>query len=686
MGAPQVPHAAMAAPEPMPAAGPPEPGAVPARPAGPRRAIPAEGRIGLRVCPRPRSTGERRSNAGGRCGALLALLLSLGSGLGTSQALAAAAPGSTAPAPSAAGTTVQASTAAVHSPAPAAGPGSEVERLERSWRHLDGELRALDQLLPEDPQAEPPPERAIPSLPPTLLRANRPPQGPLAPVQAIAPAPLSLPSPAQLRSEGVQGLSLEQALAVAFANSATLEGQRLEVAASLAVVQAELGSYWPRIRAVADASSSQSSFRDNAPVGSTTLNLGPQFSLDGLATPGGGSTAGAFAVPSGGGAYLNQSTNALQGGLELDYALLDFARTPRVRSARARLRQARHTYAGALRLLQLQVSEAYYQLQQADQTVRIRDAAVRNDLLILADSLDLKRAGLVPRLDVLRRRAIEAADQELLVQALADRAVARRQLAVVLNLPAAITPAASDPIRLQPRWPLDLEASLLAAYSDNPELEAILATREALVRERDAAAAALLPRLSLFAAVGGSATNINQFDVSASNGGCCGTVVLPVQNSSGYDWSIGLTLRWLLFDGGTSAATVRALARRADATAQQVAAQRNDIRLRLEQAFFRHEASLAKLASARRGVAASLEAFRDVRLRYLSGLSSELDVSNTQEQLFASLVRRLNATVEVNITYARLLRELLPVPRDPQAPFLPQLQWPPVQPRAAAPP
>ncbi|MFM7674281.1 MAG: TolC family protein, partial [Synechococcus sp.] len=379
-------------------------------------------------------------------------------------------------------------------------------------------------------------------------------------------------------------------------------------------------------------------------------------------------------VPSGGGAYLNESVNSAQGGLELRYALLDFARTPQVRAARARLREARNLYANDLRRLQLQVSEAYYQLQQADQLVRIRDAAVRNDLVILQDALDLKQAGLVPRLDVLRRRAIEASDQELLIQALADRAVARRQLAVVLNLPPEVTPSASDPIRVQPRWPLDLEASLLAAYRDNPELEAVLATREALAREKDAAAAALLPTLSLFAAAGGYAANTNQFDISVSNGGCCGTTVIPVQNTNGYDWSIGLTLRWLLFDGGTTAGRVRGLARREAAAAQQFAARRNDIRLRLEQAFFTHEASLAKLSSARRGGAAALEAFRDVRLRYRTGLSSEVDLSITQERLINSLVQRLNATVNVNLTYARLLRELLPVPRDPQAPYAPELQ------------
>jgi outer membrane protein TolC len=72
-------------------------------------------------------------------------------------------------------------------------------------------------------------------------------------------------------------------------------------------------------------------------------------------------------------------------------------------------------------------------------------------------------------------------------------------------------------------------------------------------------------------------------------------------------------------------------------------------------------------------VAASLEAFRDVRLRYVSGLSSEVDVSVTQDQLINSLVRRLNATVDVNVTYARLLKELLPMPRDPNQPLQPQL-------------
>jgi outer membrane protein TolC len=74
---------------------------------------------------------------------------------------------------------------------------------------------------------------------------------------------------------------------------------------------------------------------------------------------------------------------------------------------------------------------------------------------------------------------------------------------------------------------------------------------------------------------------------------------------------------------------------------------------------------------------ASLEPFREARLRYQAGLSSELDLSNTQERLIGSLVQRLEATVNVNITYAQQLRELLPMPTDPDAAVPARLPWSP---------
>jgi len=546
--------------------------------------------------------------------------------------------------------------------------------LERSWQKLDAQLRALDQLLPTEPESPVGNVLATPQLPANLIKANQAANGPIQPANAVAAPPLDLPTAQQLQAEGVASLSLEQALAIAFANSATLQAQREQVAAALASLQAAMGSYWPTISAFANGGyeGSRSTTTSNKP--NDNLGFGPLFAPNGLLNSSGNPTAGPFYVPNGGSVAANSGEWGLEGGLQLNYALLNFARTPTVRAARASLEQQRNTYANQLRSLQLHVSEAYYQLQQNDQLVRVYDANLRNDLWILQDTLDLKQAGLVPRLNVLRRRAILASDEETLIQSLADRAVARRQLAVLLNLPASVIPSPSDPIVVQPRWPLDLEASLLAAYRGNPELEAILATRTALSQQSQATAAGLLPKLSLFASAGGNSSQTSLGNFALAGGGCCGSTALPLSSTSGGDWSAGLTFTWLLFDAGNTAGQARALAKREAAAAQQYAATRNDIRLRIEQAFFNHEASLAKLSSARRGVAAALEAFRDSRLRYLTGLDSELNLSNTQERLINSLVQRLNATVNVNITYAKLLKELLPMPRDSNAPIQPQLQ------------
>ena len=553
-------------------------------------------------------------------------------------------------------------------------PPQSTALVERSWQRLDAELRALDRLLPSEPEPPVADVLSTPELPANLMRANQPATGPIQPADTVAGPPLDLPNPQQLQAGSVASLSLEQALAIAFANSATLQAQREQVAAALASVQAAMGTYWPTISAFANGGYEGSRSTTTAKKPNDNLGFGPQFSPTGLLDSTGNPTAGPFYVPNGGSVAATSGEWGVEGGLQLNYALLDFARSPTVRAARAVLERQRNTYANQLRSLQLQVSEAYYSLQQEEQLVRVYDANLRNDLVILQDTLDLKQAGLVPRLDVLRRRAIQAADEETLIQALADRAVARRQLAVLLNLPASVTPSPSDPIVVQPRWPLDLEASLLAAYRGNPELEAILATRTALVQQSQATAAGLLPRLSLFANAGGSGSQTSLGDFELGGGGCCGSTALPLSTTNGWDWSVGLTFTWLLFDAGTTAGQARALTKQAAATAQQYAASRNDIRLRIEQAFFNHEASLAKLSSARRGVAAALEAFRDVRLRYLTGLDSELNLSNTQDRLINSLVRRINATVNVNITYAKLLKELLPMPRDPNAPIQPQLQ------------
>ncbi|QEY31150.1 TolC family protein [Synechococcus sp. RSCCF101] len=560
----------------------------------------------------------------------------------------------------------------------AEGPGSSRELLERRWRTLDSQLEELDQLLPAAPAVQPDPlrEPGLRPWPGGLLQPNRPASAPLRPDEAVPAPALSLPGPEALERPVVRSLDLTQALSLAFANSAALQVQREEVAAQAAEVASASGRYWPRLSLAADAALLRRNPSLSASEANNDLGFGPLFDPELPIRPEATTAAipGPFYVPAGGGVRFRETQSRFEAALQLDYDLVDFARTPRLRAARARLERSRQTYALSLRGLQLDVSEAFYALQRADQLVRLRQAVLRNDMVILADVLELERAGLVPRVDRLRRSAIEAADEERLIQALADRAVARRRLATTLNLPPDVIPTAAGPITLQSPWPLDLEASLLAAYENNPELEAVLATRRALALEQDVVAADTLPRLSLFAAAGVSGSSVANDDFEVEGGGCCGSSISPRLNRSSTDWSMGVAIHWLLFDAGRTANRAESLARREAAAGQRYAARRNALRLRLEQAFFEHQASLARVAAARRGVGASLEAFRDMSLRYRSGLSSEVDLSITQERLVSAIVQRLEATVSGNITYARLLRELLPVPRDPGALIEPTLE------------
>ena len=182
--------------------------------------------------------------------------------------------------------------------APVIGPNPEGKatdpgtvRLQRSWNQLDAQLKALDALIPPDGEAAPKVQNATPRLPVSLLQPNAAPRGELSTSQANPTPPLSLPTPIQLKGGGmVQGLSLEQSLALAFANSASLQAQREEVAASLALLQAQLGTYWPRISAFANGSYGQEGAKTTANQANNNLGFGQLFNPapNGIVGSGGG--------------------------------------------------------------------------------------------------------------------------------------------------------------------------------------------------------------------------------------------------------------------------------------------------------------------------------------------------------------------------------------------------------------
>jgi outer membrane protein TolC len=453
-------------------------------------------------------------------------------------------------------------------------------------------------------------------------------------------------------------LSLVQALSVAVANSPELAERRARIAEMRGLQRSVLGRFWPRLAlnlggAFAQRSDYNLVLRDNAGI----YPVAP--------APG-----AAFLVAENGWNRIQANQGSAWGSLDLDWELISFERGAALAEQDQRLTASLEQYGDALRQLQLQVSEAYYGLQLADQLLRIRQAVVRNDALVRNQVAALKGSGLVPRLDLLRAEAALQQSRFRQEQAEALRQSRRQVLTNLLNVAFTTLLRAQTDVALQPPWPLALDATVVAGLRDNPALEQLSAERQALLRQADRRQAQLLPSLQLFAA-GGGGTDLLTKPVIDLNG-CCASMNTPQMSTQSADWVAGLRLHWRFFDAGVSGGEAQASRAAAEAVLQRLARQRNQIRQELETAFYDYRASLSQLAAAEASYQASREAFRDARARYQLGLADYTDVSETIMLLTRSMEGIAESTTLANVSYARMLRQLQPVPQQPErAPNLP---------------
>ena len=513
-----------------------------------------------------------------------------------------------------------------------AGPAPS-RTLLRSLERFEQDVRRLDRTLP--PASGP---AAANPLSPAELQ------------QLKAPAAAAIPgTTAAVAIQQRLTLSLPQALELAVRNSPALAEQAAAVRERQGLRRSVQGRFWPELALELGGSYSQlrtynKVWTDNA----------------GIYQPG-----SPFLVQPNGWNRIQSNLGLGAAGLGLNWELVSFERGAALAETSQELEAAKRRYANGLRQLQLDVSLAYYGLQLAEQLRRVRQAVVENDTVVRDEVQALKRSGLVPRLDLLRAEANLQQSRYRLEQADALQLSRQRQLSNLLNAPFNITLTAPEAVGLQPPWPLDLERTLIAGFRDNPQLLALQAARDALLRQADRRAAELLPSLRLFAR-GGLADALSTKPVIDLNG-CCAATNIPQLNSQTSDWAAGLELRWRLFDAGVTSGAVSASRAAAERTEQALARERNTIRQRLETAFYDHRASLGQIVAARSAFSATREAFRDVRARYQLGLANYTDVSDTIRQLTQAMEWVAESVTLANVSYAQLLRELLPVPDQPTA-------------------
>jgi len=376
----------------------------------------------------------------------------------------------------------------------------------------DGDRVVSKQLTVESLEADPVPPQssaadlASPEMESRQAQASQEPNAPnvsdflqpsgATPIAPDEPAPSYLdPHPNLLRFPtrteeveiaGTQPISLNQALELAVRNNLDLQQSRVNLERSLASLRETQAELFPGVNL-----SSNLTWSDSA---NARISIRRQEDTLGERSP----------------IQTDPTSITWNTELRVNYTLFDFGgRSARIAAAEAQVRTTELEIERQLEQVRLQVSEAYYDIQDADMSVQINRSAVENAQQSLEDAQALESAGVGTRFDVLRAEVQLANDQQALNEALASQRVARRRLARVLNVPQSVDLAAADPVDLAGVWELDLEQTIILALRNRAELQQQLVDRDIAQEQQRAVRSQALPQFSLSWSIAISLKNNN---------------------------------------------------------------------------------------------------------------------------------------------------------------------------------
>ncbi|MDJ0519714.1 MAG: TolC family protein, partial [Trichodesmium sp. MO_231.B1] len=346
----------------------------------------------------------------------------------------------------------------------------------------------------------------------------------------------------------------------------------------------------------------------------------------------------------------NFPTTTFSNTFQFDYDLgLGKARSSRIGVAREQMRLRELELERVSEQLRLDVSNDYYNLQQADGRVRIGEAAVKNARKSLEDAEALERAGVGTRFDVLQAQVTLSNEQQNLTNALRDQRSTQRRLAERLSANELINLTAADPIEPAGSWLLSLDETIVAAFQNRAELEQQLVQRDLSDEQRKLALSSVRPNLNFFATYNVLALTTENQSWRAARGWADGS-------------TIGLRFRWNFFDGGAARAAARQSILDGEIAETRFEQVRNQIRREVEEAFFGLEASFENISTAELGVEQAKEALRLARLRFQAGVGTQLEVIQQETDLTRAEDNLLTAIIDYNRSLSELQRSVSNLP------------------------
>ena len=336
-------------------------------------------------------------------------------------------------------------------------------------------------------------------------------------------------------------------------------------------------------------------------------------------------------------------TTTLSGSVQVNYALYSPQRTASIQQAEA---QAEFTELEVSRLqkeIRLQVTNAYYDLQDAGAQAEIFRADIERRSRSLSDIEALLGAGLATRLDLLNSQVELDASQQNLINAESQFQSAQGTLVQILSIPPGVTITAAEPVETVDPWELSLEETVFLALQNRVELDQQLAQRQAAEAQRRAALASVRPQVNLFATYDVLDLSTDDSRASAVEG-------------FGDGYSLGLTFNWLLVDWGAANAGARAAEANIEVADLQFSDTSNQIRSEITQAYASLLANTENLETAQNAVVRAEEALSIARLRFQAGVGTQSDVLDADFRLTEALGNVKTAALGYNRSVAALQR------------------------------
>lgn len=319
---------------------------------------------------------------------------------------------------------------------------------------------------------------------------------------------------------------------------------------------------------------------------------------------------------------------------------------------------------------------AYLLALYAQQVVALQDTNLALATARLAQVEQLEAAGRAARYDVLRARVDRANIQPLVIQARSDGEVALLDLKRQLNIPLGqlvVLASAIDATSL-----VALVATLVdtSAVPDRPTLRSAELTLRARQEAVTIARADYYPSLALSLQTGYQAFPPPGFGVPAAFGAvgtqfCADPAATRACQNGGWfsDRSLLAAVTWPLFDGFRTRSNIEVARAQARISELQLQQQREVVALDVARTRSELSRSLAVFEARRQNAAEAVEAFHLASLRFSTGLSTQLEVSDAQLSMLNAQSGAIRSVYDLYLAAADLARALgQPVPTPPVLP------------------